>query len=157
MIVVYVIIGLIALVLLISAMLPKSYNVEKSTIINKSVSDVMNRVGDLNHYSKWNPWQQMDPNAKSTITGTPKTPGHRYGWEGKKVGVGSLTLRDIDNKHIHFDLEFLKPFKAKAKDNWQNSGELPWPMASLMGPKITKDLNVQSVTGLNNLKKLCEG
>jgi hypothetical protein len=74
MIVVYIILGLIALLLLISAMLPKSYNVEKSTIINKSVSDVMNRVGDLNHYSQWNPWQQMDPSAKSTITGTPKTP-----------------------------------------------------------------------------------
>jgi hypothetical protein len=26
-----------------------------------------------------------------------------------------------------------------------------------MGPKIVKDLNVQFVTGLNNLKKLCEG
>ena len=172
MIVVYIILGLIALLLLISAMLPKSFNVEKSMIINKNVSDVMNNVGDLSHYKQWNPWQQMDPSAKSTITGTPKTPGHRYEWEGKKVGVGSLTLRAIDNKHIHFDLEFLKPFKAKGKDNWlfehwgtgnetkvtwQNSGGLPWPIASLMGPKIVKDLNVQFVTGLNNLKKLCEG
>ncbi len=52
MIVVYIIIGLIALLLIISAMLPKSYNVEKSAIINKSVGDVMNRVGDLNHYSR---------------------------------------------------------------------------------------------------------
>jgi hypothetical protein len=172
MIVVYVIVGLIALLLLISAMLPKSYNVEKSMIINKNVGHVMNNVGDLSHYKQWNPWQQMDPDAKSTITGIPKTPGHRYGWEGKKVGVGSLTLLSIDDKHIHFDLEFLKPFKAKAKDNWlfepwgngsetkvtwQNSGGRPWPMASLMGPKIVKDLNVQFVTGLNNLKKMCEG
>ena len=101
-----------------------------------------------------------------------RIPGHRYEWEGKKVGVGSLTLRAIDDKHIHFDLEFLKPFKAKGKDNWlfehwgngnetkvtwQNSCGLPWPIASLMGPKIVKDLNVQFVTGLNNLKKLCEG
>src|SRR6187200_3543146 len=117
MIVVYVIIGLIALLLIISAMLPKSYNVEKSAIINKSVSDVMNRVGDLNYYRQWNPWQQMDPSAKSTITGTPKIPGHRYGWEGKKVGVGSLTLRDIDEKHIHLILKFLKPLKEKEKKN----------------------------------------
>ena len=171
MIVVYIIIGLIALLLIISAMLPKSYNVEKSAIINKSVIDVMNRVGDLNYYRQWNPWQQMDPSAKSTITGTPKTPGHKYGWEGKKVGVGSLTLRDIDEKHIHFDLEFLKPWKSKAKDNWlfepwgdgetkvtwQNSGNLPWPIARLMGPILNKNLNYQFEKGLNNLKKLCEG
>ena len=172
MIVVYVIVGLIALILLIAAMMPKGYNVEKTAIIKKAVTDVMNRVGDLNYYSQWNPWQQMDPSAKSTITGTPKTPGHKYGWEGKKVGVGSLTLNAIDSKHIHFLLEFFKPFKSKAKDNWlfekwgdgnetkvtwQNSGEFPWPIARLMGPTITKQLHEQFVTGLNNLKKMCEG
>jgi hypothetical protein len=172
MIVVYIILGLIVLLLLISAMMPKSYNVEKTNIIKKSVVDVMNKVGNLNSYSKWNPWQQMDPAAKATITGTPNTPGHKYAWEGKKTGIGSLTLRALDDKHIHFDLEFLKPWKAKAKDNWlfepwgdggetkvtwQNSGELPWPMARLMSPMINKNLNQQFVTGLNNLKKLCEG
>ena len=170
MIVVYVILGLIALLLVISAMLPKSYNVEKSTIINKNVSDVMNNVGDLSHYKQWNPWQQMDPSAKSTITGTPKTPGHRYGWEGKKVGVGSLTLKQMDDQNIHFDLEFIKPWKSKANDNWhfdsvgnnetkvtwQNSGQLPWPTARLMGPMINKGLNKQFGIGLDNLKKLCE-
>jgi hypothetical protein len=172
MIVVYIILGIIALVLIIAAFMPKGYNVEKSAIIKKSVVDVMNKVGNLNSYSQWNPWQQMDPSAKATITGTPNTPGHRYGWEGKKTGVGSLTLNSIDNKHIHFILEFLKPFKAKAKDNWlfehwgsgnetkvtwQNSGDFPWPIARLMGPKIRKDLDEQFVTGLNNLRKLCEG
>ena len=170
MIVVYIFIGLIILLLIIAALLPKTFNVEKTTIISKPVVDVMNRVGDLNYYSQWNPWQQTDATARSTITGTPKIPGHRYAWQGKKVGVGSLTLRDIDSKHIHFDLEFLKPWKSKAKDNWlfepwgnsetkvtwQNSGELPWPMASLMGPLITKNLNHQFEQGLSNLKRMCE-
>lgn len=78
----------------------------------------------------------------------------------------------MDDRHIHFDLEFFKPFKSKAKDNWlfepwgdgnetkvtwQNSGQLPWPIASLMGPMITKNLNHQFEQGLNNLKKMCEG
>jgi hypothetical protein len=172
MIVVYVILGFVALLLIIAAFLPGTYNVEKSTIIKKNQNDVMNSVGDLNYYSKWNPWQQSDPSAKSTITGTPKTPGHRYGWEGKKVGVGSLTLNNMDDKHIHFDLEFLKPFKSKAKDNWlfehwgdgnetkvtwQNSGAFPWPVARLLGPSITKQLHQQFEQGLSNLKKLCEG
>ena len=172
MIVVYVIIGLIALILLIAAMLPGTYNVEKSKIIKRSPAQVMDRVADLNYYRQWNPWQQMDPTSKSTITGTPKTPGHKYSWEGKKIGVGALTLNAIDNRHIHFLLEFFKPFKSKAKDNWlfeswgdgnetkvtwQNSGEFPWPVARLMGPNITKQLNQQFEAGLNNLKKMCEG
>ena len=131
----------------------------------------MSRVSDFNEYSKWNPWQQMEPAASKTITGTPGTPGHKYTWQGKKIGIGNLTLSSLDDKHIHLNLEFLKPWKAKAKDNWlfehwgdnetkvtwQNSGNLPWPMARLMGPIINKNLKHQFETGLNNLKKLCEG
>jgi hypothetical protein len=171
MIFVYIFIGLVVLLLITAAMLPKTYNIEKTIVISKPVPDVMTRVGDLNNYSKWNPWQQSDPSATNSITGTPMSPSHKYSWEGKKVGVGSLTLRSIDNKHIHFDLEFIKPWKSRAKDNWlfepwghhetkvtwQNSGALPWPIASLMGPMIVKNLNYQFEKGLNNLKKMCEG
>ena len=172
MIVVYILAALIAALLVAAALMQKFYNVEKSIIIKRPVADVMNRIGDMNYYSQWNPWQQSDPTTKSTITGTPSAPGHKYAWEGKKVGVGSLTLLSLDNKHIHFELEFLKPWKSKAKDNWlfepwgdgsetrvfwQNNGDLPWPMARLMGPMITKNLNHQFEQGLNNLKKMCEG
>jgi Polyketide cyclase / dehydrase and lipid transport len=172
MLVVYIILGCILGILLLAYLMPSKYMVEKSTIIKKSVVEVMEKVGDLNFYSQWNPWQQMDPTAKSNITGTPKTVGHKYEWEGKKVGVGSLTINSIDEKHIHFNLEFIKPFSSKAKDNWlfeewgdgseakitwQNSGELPWPMARLMGPYLNKQLNQQFEAGLRNLKKMCEG
>jgi len=172
MIVLYILVGLIVLLLIISALLPKVFNVEKTIVITKPSADVMNYVGDLNHYSKWNPWQQSDPTAKNTITGIAKTPGHKYAWEGKKVGMGSLTLNNIDDRHIHFDLDFLKPWKSKAKDNWlfeswgdgsetkvtwQNSGQFPWPIASLMGPMIVKTLNKQFEQGLLNLKKMVEG
>lgn len=172
MIAVYILLALIVTLLIASALMPKSYNIEQSVVIKKNVPEVMGYIGDLNHYSKWNPWQQSDPTSKSTISGTPHSPGHKYAWEGKKVGVGSLTLENKDGKHIHFLLEFFKPWKSKAKDNWhfepwgdgsetkvtwQNSGELPWPIARLMGPMITKNLNVQFTTGLENLKKMVEG
>jgi hypothetical protein len=171
MIIVYIFLGLVALLLIASALMPKAYNVDKSAVIKKPADYIMSRIGDLNSYRDWNPWMKMEPNAKSTITGVPHSPGHKYAWEGKKIGVGSLTLLSKDDKHIHFDLEFLKPWKSKAKDNWlfepwgdgsetkvtwQNSGQLPWPIARLMGPLINKNLNHQFVQGLDNLKKICE-
>ena len=171
MIIIYILAGLIAGLLIAAALMPKIYNVEKTIVINRPVADVMNRISDMNYYSQWNPWQQSDPTAKSTITGMAATPGHKSAWTGKKVGVGSLTLQRIDDKHIHFELEFVKPWKSKAKDNWmfepwgdggetkvtwQNSGDLPWPMARLMGPMINKNLNHQFEQGLNNLKKMVE-
>lgn len=171
MIVVYIIIGIIVVLLLISFAMPSKYMVEKTTIIKSPAERVMDYVANLNQYATWNPWQQMDPTAKRIISGAPKTPGHKYEWEGKKTGIGSLTLNSIDKKHINFDLEFIKPWKSKAKDNWllepwgdgnetkvtwQNNGELPWPMGRLMSPMINKNLNHQFEAGLNNLKKVCE-
>ena len=115
---VFLFLALVVGVLLIGAIMPSRYNVEKITFIDKPVRDVMNKVGDLNFYASWNPWQQADPSSTKTVTGTPQTPGHKYSWHGKKVGEGSLTINSVDENHIHFDLEFLKPWKSHAKDNW---------------------------------------
>lgn len=170
MIFVFLFIGLVLAVLLIGAVMPSRYNVEKTILIDRSVSQVMDKVGDLNHFASWNPWQQMDPSATKTITGAPKTINHRYSWHGKKIGIGSLTINSIGNNHIYFDLEFLKPWKSHANDNWMfeqngdsktkvtwhNSGNLPWPIARLMGPLINKNLNHQFEKGLNNLKEMVE-
>lgn len=170
MIFVYIFIGLIVSLLIIAAFMPTIFNIEKTIVIATPVAAVMDKVSDLNYYSQWNPWQQSDPTTKKEITGIPKTPGHKYAWEGKKVGMGSLTLNSMDERHIHFDLQFLKPWKSQAKDNWlfeqwgngetkvtwQNSGPLPWPIARLMGPMLNKSLSKQFEQGLGNLKKMCE-
>jgi hypothetical protein len=169
--IIYFLIGIIVALLVIALFLPSSYNIEKSTIIKKPVPEVMNRVADLNNYARWNPWQKKEPGSKMTIKGTPKTPGHSYGWNGKKIGEGNLVLRTIDQKYVHFDLTFIRPFKSEANDNWmfeewgtgetkvtwQNDGDLPYPMGRLMGKILNKELNKQFEEGLKNLKQLCEG
>lgn len=171
LIAVFIFLLVVLSLLLVSLILPGKYHIEKTTIIKKSVPDVMDKIADLHNYAAWNPWQQSDPAAIGTITGIPKTIGHKYAWEGKKVGVGSLTLRDIDKKHVHFILEFIKPFRSIASDDWlfeewgsgetkitwSNNGELPFPIARLMGPFLTKNLHKQFESGLINLKKMCEG
>lgn len=171
MIFVYIFAGLIVLLLLVAAGMPRTFSIEKSIIIKKPIPDVRSWIGDLERYAAWNPWQQMEPGSGKTFTGAPFQVGHQYKWEGKKIGVGSLTLVHIDDRHINFNLQFLKPWKSTAKDNWvlepwgdidtkviwQNSGELPWPIARLMGPLIQKNLDKQFEKGLENLKKACEG
>jgi Polyketide cyclase / dehydrase and lipid transport len=171
MIVLYILIGILVLAFIIALLSPPRYQIEKSIIIKSPQPEVMGRVSDFNHYREWNPWQQMEPLAQAVITGIAKRPGHKYEWNGKKIGAGSLTLRDIDQKHIQNDLEFLRPWKSKAADNWlfeewganetkvtwQNAGELPFPVARLMWPMIRKGLDKQFIQGLNNLKKLSEG
>lgn len=170
MIILYVILGIIALVLLAAAFLPGKYFIEKSIIIHRPAAEVYNKVANLNHYSEWNPWQKQDPGAMATISGEAGRVGHKYYWNGKKVGDGHLTIRSTaPGKAINFDLQFLKPFKSQAIDAWdftqtadgtktvwRNTGELPFPIARLMGPYLTKQLNKQFEEGLQNLKDLCE-
>src|SRR5213083_557030 len=102
MIFVYLFLALVLGILLISAFMPSRYLVEKTTIINKPVIDVMDKVANLNNYAEWNPWQQADPAATKKVTGLPKRVGHTYSWHGKKTGIGSLRINRIDNKHIMF-------------------------------------------------------
>jgi len=171
MIVLYIILGLIVAVLIVAAIMPGKYVIEKEIVINKPQADVYAKVADFNYYREWNPWQNSEASAKYKISGTPSSVGHRYDWEGKKIGSGSLTVRSLTpNSSIDLDLEFIKPWKTKAWDNWKfedlkngstkvtwhNSGPLPYPVARLMGPVINKNLNDQFVQGLNSLKKMCE-
>jgi hypothetical protein len=170
MIAIYVILGIIVLFFAIAAVLPGSYNVEKSIVINKPAGEPYDKVANLNNYRDWNPWQKMEPSAKSDITGTPGTSGHKFAWEGKKIGVGSLTMKSaVPSKSVNLHLEFIKPFASKANDNWifeenngstkvtwQNDGGLPYPMGRIMGAMIIKNLNTQFEQGLKNLKEVCE-
>lgn len=171
MIVVYIILVLIGVVLIIAGIMPSKYSVHKEIIINKPCAEVFEKVADLNYYRDWNPWHKMEPNVASETIGTPATVGHKYEWSGKRIGQGSLTIKGITPpQEILLDLEFIKPWKSVALDSWTftdlkngstkvvwtNSGPLQFPMARLMGPMITKNLNFQFEQGLNNIKALCE-
>jgi hypothetical protein len=160
----------IVLLLFIALFLPNGYFIEKSAIIKKPCDFVMEKVTDFHNYAQWNPFQPKGANSHNKITGLPRRPGHKFSWRGKNIGIGSLTLRDIDNKHVHFDLEFIKPLKTRARDNWlfeewgngetkvtwQDIGALPYPFGRLMGYMLHKTLNRRFAEGLRDLKVLCE-
>jgi len=170
MIALYILAGLFLAIFLIAAIMPGRYKVEKSITINKPASEVFPKVANLNHYRDWNPWQKTEPDSKSTITGTPGTVGHKFEWEGKKIGAGSLTIKSVQpHTSLLLDLEFIKPWKSTADDawtfeenggqtkvTWKNQGPLTYPAARLMGPMINKNLNQQFEQGLKNLKEVCE-
>jgi ribosome-associated toxin RatA of RatAB toxin-antitoxin module len=170
MIVLYIVIGLVALLLILPAFMPKTYSIEKTIMVNSSPDVCYDKVADLNHYSAWNPWSQMEPTASKKIEGSPKTVGHKYHWEGKKIGKGTLSVKNLDpGKSAKIDLEFIKPWKALSEDDWKfetignqtkitwkNRGPLIYPIARLMGPMINKNLSKQFEQGLVNLKNLCE-
>ncbi len=170
MIFIYIVIALIVILAILSLVLPDKFEVEKTKLFTYSATTVFNNVADLTKYHEWNPWQKEEPTAKHYFAGTAATIGHKYSWEGKKIGVGSLTLESVElNKKVSFEMNFIKPFKSEAKDSWIfeaindneckvtwiNSGKLSVGIPRLIGPMLKSSLNKQFDQGLANLKAIC--
>lgn len=87
-------------------------NVSESIIIDASVEEVFNVLNNFKTWTTWSPWLIQEPNAKVTIADDAKS----YSWEGTRVGSGNMVIsNEVANKSINIDLQFIKPWKSKAK------------------------------------------
>ncbi len=132
------IIVVLAIIFVIGGLvLPKTYSVSRSTVINAPDSVIYKNIADFKEFYKWNPWAKMEPSAKTTYAGTPEQPGHVYTWEGKETGQGSMTILTAKpSTNVDIELKFIKPFESLAdtkfdiqpdgtgqKVTWTMSGE----------------------------------
>jgi hypothetical protein len=166
----YLLIGIIALILIVAALLPASYTVERSIEIAKPPEVVYPLVADYNNWLKWSPWPKMDPEAKQTVTGDPGAPGHSWSWAGETSGVGSMTLAVVEeNRSVQSKLVFKEPMTSEADDfiileptatgtrvTWRNSGNLPYPVGRFFGLGLEGMLGPQFEEGLASVKSLAE-
>lgn len=162
--------GIIAVFLLVAALLPASYTVERNIRINQTPEVIYAQVADFNNFLLWNPWSSTDPDAKNEISGTSQQPGHKWAWSGTEVGKGYLTLTEVQpHTRILMELGFTEPWVSKAKETWtfeaaagqtlvtwRDEGELSYPFARYFGLLMDNMLGKDFEKGLNNLKKRCE-
>jgi hypothetical protein len=166
----YVLVGLVAMFLVVAAFLPASYTLERSIVIARPPSDVFPQVADFNQWLKWSPWPELEPSAKHTITGPVGAVGMSWSWEGEQLGVGSLTLTDLQkDRSVHSKVVFKKPMASEADDyvtleptpegtklTWTSKGGLPYPIGRYFGLRMESMLGPQYERGLAKLKQLCE-
>lgn len=171
--VLYIILGLIALVLVAALIMPKEYAVEREIVINKPKAEVYDYLESLQNQTNWSVWARMDPKMKMEYKGTDRTVGFTYLWEGNdEVGKGEQEITKIvPGERINTQLRFLKPYEStseayliteSAGDNqtkvkWGFTGVMPYPMNVMlpfmgMDKMIGKDFS----DGLNNLKAILE-
>jgi uncharacterized protein YndB with AHSA1/START domain len=110
-----VLIGLVILVVafvVIVAMQPSDFRVERSATIAAPAEVVFAQVNDLRAWEAWSPWAKRDPKMSRTFEGPPAGTGARHGWAGnQEVGEGRMTITESrPNELIHLRLEFIKPF-----------------------------------------------
>lgn len=169
----YIIGGLLALILILSLIAPKTYNVFRTVEIARSKPEVFEYLKSLKRMDEWSPWAKKDPTMKKTFTGTDGEVGCISHWIGnKEVGEGEQEIKNIiDGKRIESELRFLKPWKSTSdcyidvesldngntKVKWGFSGKNKFPMTLMslfksMDSFVGKDFE----EGMASLKTVLE-
>ena len=114
MIALSIVVFALAILAVVIATRPARFRIERSLVIDAAPEAIFPLIDDLRNWTRWSPWEGLDPNLERSYSGSASGPGASYAWKGTpKVGSGSMTIREtIPGRRISMDLEFLKPFKA---------------------------------------------
>jgi effector-binding domain-containing protein len=162
----------IALIVIISFLLPNNVTVERSVIVNAPIEIVYRQVNDFHNWEKWSPWMEKDPDMEIEYFGSEKGKGSKYCWVGdpESVGKGCLSIVDEEeNTSIKTLLEFegtspgngnwtFEKISDGVKVTWAMESDMSEPiivgkyfgllMDGLIGPDFEK--------GLSNIKNIVE-
>ncbi len=160
---------LVALLLLISFLLPKTYSVARSTVINAPIETVFDQVNTVRHWESWGPWQQKDSTIQATYNAIPSGEGASYSWTSEKSGKGKLTISEsVPHERIRTELDFGDHGKAAGlwefaesdggvKVTWGISGEANNPIMRYIGLLMDGMAGPDFEKGLANIKARVEG
>ena len=133
-----IIAGAIAIVLILAAMKPDSFRVERSISVNAPPEKVFALINDFHRWPAWSPWEKMDPQMIRTHSGAAQGKGAVYAWQGNsKVGEGRMEITDATPPaRVVIQLDFLKPFEAHntAEFTIAKQGEATQVTWSMFGP-----------------------
>ena len=132
--------------------------------INAPIDKVYGIVSDLGQWRAWSPWLIMDPKTEVQVKDRKD-----YSWEGPRTGSGNMQIvNEGINQFVDYNLNFLKPWKSKAKVrmeveesnggtkvSWMMDSTLPWFMfwmKKMMETYVGMDYD----RGLNLLKDYAE-
>lgn len=170
-----ILIGLVALILVfvvVVALQPASFRLERSTVISAPPAAVFARVNDLHAWQEFSPWAKLDPNAKVSFSGPATGVGSAFSWAGNmEIGEGSMTIIESRPAElVRFRLDFVKPFEGTSEAAFTFRPEaggtaVTWSMSgknNFVGKAISlfmdceKMIGPQFEQGLANLKALSE-
>lgn len=112
----YIMAALVLLLLILSLLAPKGYEVSRSTLIAVPKDQVFKVLRSLKQQDEWSPWAKRDPNMHKEYRGTDGEVGSVSYWNGnKEVGEGEQEItKIIDGERIEGQLRFLKPWKSES-------------------------------------------
>ncbi len=150
-----------------------TYTVERSLTIGAPAARVFDQIANFRKWTKWSPWEGVDPELKRTYSGPESGTGAAYGWSGnRKAGQGRMEITDAtEPSRVKIDLVFEQPWKARndtvftiaaegsgCRITWSMTGQKTL-MTKAMGifRSMDKVLGPDFEEGLAQLKATSEG
>jgi len=171
MIILYIIIGILALIVLTALFSRKSHYVKRDIIIQTPRQKVFDYIKFIQNQETFNTNAMEDSGRKKEFKGTDGTVGYVYTWSGNKdAGKGEKEIMAIEEgKTVEMEIRFTKPMKAVARIimettsmsngqtflSWSNAGTLPVPV-NLFIPNMEKHVAKDMDKSLLILKGLLE-
>lgn len=155
------IVALILVLVLVSFLLPSTFEVERSVVIQADPEMIHALVGDLSRWDEWAPWKEEDPTIVVTFGPATMGVGASQLWTGES-GEGELTFTEWNpEKGIAYDLAFdqgaylstgrisYHPLDGATKVTWSMAGAVglnpidryfALMMDSMVGPMFERGL-----------------
>lgn len=164
--------ALIAIVLVLAAMRPDTFRVQRSIDINAPADKIFPLINDYRNWGSWSPYEHVDPGMQRTFSGAPTGKGSVYEWNGNKnIGHGRMEILEATpSSKIVIKLDFFSPFEAhnmaeftmQPKGSatnviWAMHGPVPF-MAKIIHMFMNMDRMVggQFQQGLTSMKAVAE-
>ena len=77
-------VAVIAVFLIVVAVQPDSFRVERSAALNAPPAFLFAQVNDHKNFVKWNPFNELDPDVKNTFSGPDSGVGAVCSWKGQQ-------------------------------------------------------------------------
>ncbi|MEI7898405.1 MAG: SRPBCC family protein [bacterium] len=167
----YWLLGIVALLVIVSFFLPKTYKVERNIFIKSSPEVIFSLTGNFAQWHLWVPWtKEVDSTAVFEMTGEAGRIGTSWKWEGKILGNGEMISTElIPGQLVGYDLAFNKgQYRSKGKVTielqgdsckvaWIDEGDLGYnPVSRYMGLFMGKMMGPDFEKGLAKLKTVAE-
>jgi len=167
-----VLVALVLVFVVVVALQPSEFHVERSVTVDAPASKVFGEVNDFHKWEAWSPWAKLDPNAKVNFEGPEAGEGTAMSWAGNsEVGAGKMTLVESrPDELVKIKVDFTEPFEGTsgAQFDFKSEGDktnVTWSMnddhnflekAMCLIMNGKKMVGEQMEQGLTKLKQVSE-
>ena len=168
------IMGFFALVFVVSLFFPRTYKIEKTTVVNMPVQETYNYLNNVRNWADWSPWNtDLDSSMVFFLSQSTEGKGAAQYFRGGLVGLGRFRIvESIPNESIAYDLYIdmgegsfmsisqkfiLKPLDGKTQLTWVDAGDVGLnPLYRFLLPSKIKSTEQGFEEGLAVIKKSAE-